>query len=421
MEYLKIIGNKEISGEVEISGAKNAALPLIAATILAKNEIKIGNMPNVVDINTFLKLIDMLGGSFQKENDIVKINTYEIDKTTATYDIVKTMRASILVLGPLLARFGHCEVSLPGGCAIGQRPVDLHLKALEQMGAKIDIKHGYIQATAPQGLKGSKIVFDKVTVGGTENILMAAALAQGTTTIINAAKEPEIEQLCEILMNAGIKIEGLGTSKLIIEGSNKELLEFKDFDIIPDRIEAGTYMCAAAITNKKLKINKVIPLHLEAIISKLEEMNFEIIIDENSVTILPTDEIKPVNIITSEYPGFPTDMQAQFMALATQANGTSTIDERLFENRFMHVSELLRLGADIHLNGNIATINGQAHTLNGTDVMATDLRASSALVLAALVAKGETNIHRIYHLDRGYQNLEGKLTSIGADVKRFTE
>lgn len=421
MEYLKIIGNKEISGEVEISGAKNAALPLIAATILAKNEIKIGNMPNVVDINTFLKLIDMLGGSFEKQDGIVKINTYEIDKTTATYDIVKTMRASILVLGPLLARFGHCEVSLPGGCAIGQRPVDLHLKALEQMGAQIDIKHGYIQATAPQGLKGSKIVFDKVTVGGTENILMAAALAEGTTTIINAAKEPEIEQLCEVLMNAGVKIEGLGTSKLIVEGSNKELLEFKDFDIIPDRIEAGTYMCAAAITNRKLKINKVIPLHLEAVISKLEEMNFEVISDENSVTILPTDEIKPVNIITSEYPGFPTDMQAQFMALATQANGTSTIDERLFENRFMHVSELLRLGADIHLNGNIATINGQSHTLNGTDVMATDLRASSALVLAALVAKGETNIHRIYHLDRGYENLEGKLTSIGSDVKRFTE
>lgn len=421
MEYLKIVGKKEISGEVEISGAKNAALPLIAATILAKNEIKIGNMPNVVDINTFLKLIDMLGGTFVKEDGFVKINTYEIDKTTATYDIVKTMRASILVLGPLLARFGHCQVSLPGGCAIGQRPVDLHLKALEQMGAQIDIKHGYIQATAPEGLKGAKIVFDKVTVGGTENILMAAALAEGKTTIINAAKEPEIEQLCEVLINAGVKITGIGTSKLEVEGSNKELLEFKDFDIIPDRIEAGTYMCAAAITNKKLKINKVVPLHLEAIISKLEEMNFEILQDENSVTILPTDEIKPVNIITSEYPGFPTDMQAQFMALATQANGTSTIDERLFENRFMHVSELLRLGADIHLNGNIATINGQAHTLNGTDVMATDLRASSALVLAALVAKGETNIHRIYHLDRGYQNLEGKLTSIGADVKRFTE
>lgn len=421
MEYLKIVGNKELSGEVFISGAKNAALPLIASTILAKNEITIGNMPNVVDINTLLKLIKMLGGTFEKDKNQVKINTSTIDKTTATYDIVKTMRASILVLGPLLSRFGHCEVSLPGGCAIGQRPVDLHLKALEQMGANIEIKHGYIQATAPNGLKGAKIVFDKVTVGGTENILMAAALAEGETTIINAAKEPEIEQLCDVLVNAGVKIEGIGTSKLIIQGKNRELLEFKDFDIIPDRIEAGTYMCAAAISNKKLKISNVIPLHLEAVTSKLEEMNFEIIQDENSVTILPTDEIKPVNIITTEYPGFPTDMQAQFMALATQANGTSTIDERLFENRFMHVSELLRLGADIHLNGNIATINGKSDTLNGTDVMATDLRASSALVLAALVAKGETNIHRIYHLDRGYENLEGKLTSIGADVKRFTE
>lgn len=421
MEYLKILGNKELGGEVLISGAKNAALPLIASTILAKNEINIGNMPNVVDINTLLKLIDMLGGSFSKKDGIVKINTSSIDKTTATYDIVKTMRASILVLGPLLSRFGHCEVSLPGGCAIGQRPVDLHLKALEQMGAIIEIKHGYIQATAPNGLKGAKIVFDKVTVGGTENIVMAAALAQGVTTIVNAAKEPEIVQLCEVIENAGVKIEGIGTSKLVIHGTNKQLLEFKDFDIIPDRIEAGTYMCAAAITNKKLKISNVIPLHLEAITSKLEEMNFEIIQEDNALTILPTNEIKPVNIITTEYPGFPTDMQAQFMALATQANGTSTIDERLFENRFMHVSELLRLGADIHLNGNIATINGQTGTLNGTDVMATDLRASSALVLAALVAKGETNIHRIYHLDRGYENLEGKLCAIGADVKRFKQ
>jgi len=421
MEYLKIVGNKEISGEVEISGAKNAALPLIACTILAKNEFNIGNMPDVVDINTFLKLIAKLGGTYEKNKNQVKINTSTIDKTTATYDIVKTMRASILVLGPLLSRFGHCEVSLPGGCAIGQRPVDLHLKALEQMGANIEIKHGYIQATAPEGLKGAKIVFDKVTVGGTENIVMAAALAKGTTTIINAAKEPEIVQLCEIIQNAGVKVEGIGTSKITIEGTNTELLEFKDFDVIPDRIEAGTYMCAAAIRNEKLKITNVIPLHLEAVTSKLEEMNFEVIQEETSLTILPTDEIKPTNIITTEYPGFPTDMQAQFMALMTQANGTSTIDERLFENRFMHVSELLRLGADIHLNGNTATINGQKDNLNGTDVMATDLRASSALVLAALVAKGETNIHRIYHLDRGYQDLEGKLTKIGADVKRFTE
>ena len=423
MEYLKIVGGKDISGSVEISGAKNAALPLIACTILGKNEISIGNLPNVVDINTFLKLIKMLGGSFEKDASInsVKINTSNINNTTATYDIVKTMRASILVLGPILARFGHCEVSLPGGCAIGQRPVDLHLKALEQMGANIEILHGYIKATAPNGLKGAKIVFDKVTVGGTENTVMAAALAYGKTTIINAAKEPEIVQLCEVIRDAGVKIEGIGTSKLIIEGTGRELLEIKPFDVIPDRIEAGTYMCAAAIKNQKLKIEKVNPGHLEAIISKLEEMNFEILQDENSVTILPTNEIKPVNIITTEYPGFPTDMQAQFMALATQANGTSTIDERLFENRFMHVSELLRLGADIHLNGNTATVNGGKEALEGTDVMATDLRASSALVLAALVANGETNIHRIYHLDRGYEDLDGKLSKIGADVKRFTE
>ncbi|MBP7769981.1 MAG: UDP-N-acetylglucosamine 1-carboxyvinyltransferase [Aliarcobacter sp.] len=423
MEYLKIVGGKDISGSVEISGAKNAALPLIACTILGKNEITIGNLPNVVDINTFLKLIKKLGGTFEKDasKSSVKINTSTINNTTATYDIVKTMRASILVLGPILARFGHCEVSLPGGCAIGQRPVDLHLKALEQMGANIEILHGYIKATAPQGLKGAKIVFDKVTVGGTENIVMAAALAYGTTTLINAAKEPEIVQLCEVIRDAGVKIEGIGTSKIIIEGTGQKLLDIKPFDVIPDRIEAGTYMCAAAIKNQKLKIDKVIPLHLEAIISKLEEMNFEVLQDDNSVTILPTNEIKPVNIITTEYPGFPTDMQAQFMALATQAKGTSTIDERLFENRFMHVSELLRLGADIHLNGNTATVNGGKEPLEGTDVMATDLRASSALVLAALVANGETNIHRIYHLDRGYEDLEGKLSKIGADVKRFTE
>jgi len=400
---------------------KNAALPLIACTILAKNEIKMGNLPNVVDINTFLKLIGKLGGTFSKEGNTAKISTSTINNTTATYDIVKTMRASILVLGPILARFGHCEVSLPGGCAIGQRPVDLHLKALEAMGAKIVINHGYIEATAPEGLKGAKIVFDKVTVGGTENIIMAAALANGVTTIVNAAKEPEIVQLCEVIASAGVKIDGIGTSTLTITGTNKELLEIKDFDVIPDRIEAGTYMCAAAITNQEIKINDVIPSHLDAITSKLEEMNFEVLQDDTSVTILPTDEIKPVSIITTEYPGFPTDMQAQFMALATQANGTSTIDERLFENRFMHVSELLRLGADIHLNGNTATINGKNGTLNGTDVMATDLRASSALVLAALVASGETNIHRIYHLDRGYEDLEGKLSKIGADVKRFTE
>jgi len=419
MEHLKILGSKKLQGEIKISGAKNAALPLIATTILSKNEVKIRNIPNVVDINTLLKLIDKLGGDYKKENRCVKINTSKMDKTTATYDIVKTMRASILILGSTLSRFGHCEVSLPGGCAIGQRPVDLHLKALETMGAIIKINHGYIEAIAPNGLKGAKIVFDKITVGGTENIVMAAALAQGTTTIINAAKEPEVQQLCEVIKSGGVAIKGIGTDKLVIHGTGGKLLEIKDFSVIPDRIEAGTYMCVAAITNSKLKVSNIIPLHLEAIISKLEEMNFKIEQNDNYVTIFPTDEIKPVNIITSEYPGFPTDMQAQFMALATQASGTSTIDERLFENRFMHVSEMLRLGASIHLNGHIATINGTPNALKGTDVMATDLRASSALVLSALVAKGETSIHRIYHLDRGYESLEKKLSNIGAIIARY--
>lgn len=421
MDYLKIVGNKKLSGDISISGAKNAALPLIASTILAKNELEISNLPDVADINTFLKLIKMLGGSFTKDKNSAKIDTSSIDNTTATYDIVKTMRASILVLGPLLARFGQCEVSLPGGCAIGQRPVDLHLKAMEAMGATIEIHQGYIKATAPNGLKGAKIVFDKVTVGGTENTVMAAALANGITTIINAAKEPEIVQLCEVIADAGVKIDGIGTSKLVVEGTGGKLLEMKDFAVIPDRIEAGTYMCAAAITNQKLTIKDIVPAHLEAVISKLEEMNFEIDVKDSELTIFPTSKILPVNIITTEYPGFPTDMQAQFMALTTQAEGTSTIDERLFENRFMHVSELLRMGADIQLNGNVATIIGNKGTLEGTDVMATDLRASSALVLAALVANGETNIHRIYHLDRGYEDLEGKLNKIGANVQRLKE
>ena len=421
MEYLKIEGQKHLEGNIIISGAKNAALPLLASTILSKNEINIGNVPNVVDINTLLKLLGMLGASYDKQKNDVKINSTNINETKATYDIVKTMRASILVLGPLLARFGHCEVSLPGGCAIGQRPVDLHLKALEQMGAKIEIKNGYILATCENGLQGATIVFDKVTVTGTENIVMAAALAKGTTILINAAKEPEVVQLCEVLKDAGLDIKGIGTDTLAIVGTNKELLDFKDFDIIPDRIEAGTYLCAGAITNQQLTINNVIPMHLDAVLAKFTEMGFGIQVDNASITILPAKQIKPTHIVTTEYPGFPTDMQAQFMALATQANGVSIIDERLFENRYMHVSELLRMGADISLSGNTATIVGKSNTLNGTDVMATDLRASSALVLAGLVARGQTFIHRIYHLDRGYENIEEKLSQVGADIKRFKE
>ncbi|MCD4757482.1 MAG: UDP-N-acetylglucosamine 1-carboxyvinyltransferase [Arcobacteraceae bacterium] len=421
MDYLKVIGKKKLNGSVKISGAKNAALPLLASTILSSNSIKISNLPDVVDINTLLKLLEMLGSTYNKNNNILTIDSTTVDQTKATYDIVKTMRASILVLGPLLTRFGHCEVSLPGGCAIGQRPVDLHLKALEQMGATIEIKNGYIEAKAPQGLQGATIVFDKITVTGTENIVMAAALASGVTTIVNAAREPEVVQLCEVLQDAGLQIDGIGSNTLKIVGSNKKLLPFKDFKIIPDRIEAGTYLCAGAITNSILKVENVEPAHLEAVLSKLEEMGFSVLIEENNITLLPANKVKTVNIVTTEYPGFPTDMQAQFMALSTMADGVSIIDEKLFENRFMHVSELIRMGADITLNGTVATIKGTPKELYGADVMATDLRASSALVLAALVANGETNIHRIYHLDRGYDKLEEKLTNLGANITRDKE
>ncbi len=420
MDYLKVIGKQKLKGSVKISGAKNAALPLLAATILSKNKINISNLPNVVDINTLLKLLGMLGATYNN-NDILQIDSTTITNTKANYEIVKTMRASILVLGPLLARFGHCEVSLPGGCAIGQRPVDLHLKALELMGAVIEIKNGYIEAKAPHGLQGATIVFDKITVTGTENIVMAAALANDTTTIINAAKEPEVVQLCEVLADAGVKIEGIGSNKLVIEGTNKELVPIKDFAVIPDRIEAGTYLCAGAISNSALKVENVEPGHLDAVLAKFEEMGYMILKEEDSITILPADKIKPVNIITTEYPGFPTDMQAQFMAIATMAEGVSTIDETLFENRFMHVSELVRMGADIKLQGTVATITGTPNKLFGADVMATDLRASSALVLAALVADGETDIHRIYHLDRGYDHLEEKLSKLGAKIQRLKE
>jgi len=421
VEYLKVIGKKNLKGSVKISGAKNAALPLLASTILSSRKIDISNLPDVVDINTLLKLLEMLGSTYNKKNGILTIDSTTINQTKATYDIVKTMRASILVLGPLLARFGHCEVSLPGGCAIGQRPVDLHLKALEQMGAIIEIKNGYIDAKAPNGLKGATIVFDKITVTGTENIVMAAALAHGETTIINAAKEPEVVNLCDVLKDAGVQIEGIGTNTIKIVGSNQKLLDFKEFTIIPDRIEAGTYLCAGAITNSILKVDNVIPEHLEAVIAKFEEMGYNILKEKLSITILPANKIKPIHITTTEYPGFPTDMQAQFMAVATMAEGVSIIDEKLFENRFMHVSELTRMGADITLNGTVATIQGTPKKLFGTDVMATDLRASSALVLAGLVANGETNIHRIYHLDRGYDKLEVKLQTLGANITRDEE
>ncbi|PHR57889.1 MAG: UDP-N-acetylglucosamine 1-carboxyvinyltransferase [Arcobacter sp.] len=420
MDYLQIVGPTKLSGSVDISGAKNAALPLIAMTLLAKNEVTINNLPNVVDIKTLVKLLSNLGATVDLKKETVKIDTCCLTNTKATYDIVKTMRASILVLGPLLSRFGHCEVSLPGGCAIGQRPIDLHLKALEQMGAEISIEAGYVLAKAPDGLKGAHIVFDKITVTGTANIVMAAALAKGKTIITNAALEPEVVQLCEVLKGAGISIDGIGSSELTIYGTDRRLVEIEPFEIIPDRIEAGTYMCAAAITNSEVTINKIRPEHLEAVSSKLEQMGFTLDVKPSSITVKPTKSIKAVDIITQEFPAFPTDMQAQFLTLCTQADGVSLIEERLFENRFMHVSELQRLGADIKLKGNSATVIGKVK-LVGADVMATDLRASSALVLAAMVAKGTTNVHRIYHLDRGYVELEKKLQKLGANIKRLKE
>lgn len=420
MDYLEIVGGKKLSGSVTISGAKNAALPIIAATILSDKEVTLSNLPNVVDIRTLLKLLTMLGGKVDHKETVAHINNGTINSTKAVYEIVSQMRASILVLGPLLARFGECEVSLPGGCAIGQRPIDLHLKALEAMGAHIEIKGGYVRAEAPNGLTGSKIIFDKITVGGTENIVMAAALAKGTTSIINAATEPEVVQLCEMIADAGVKIEGIGTNELIIEGTDRKPLTFKNVNIIPDRIEAGTYLCAGAITNSSITLEKVDPQHIRASIDKLESMGCTFDINDDSITIHPTSPLKPVNLITIEYPGFPTDMQAQFMAVAAIADGESVIEERLFENRFMHVSELNRLGADIWLKGSVSAIKG-VEKLYGADVMATDLRASSALVLAALVAEGTTNVRRIYHLDRGYDNLEGKLSALGADIVRKKE
>ncbi|HEF7375696.1 TPA: UDP-N-acetylglucosamine 1-carboxyvinyltransferase [Campylobacter jejuni] len=418
MTYLEIEGTNHLSGNVAISGAKNAALPLIVSSILAKNEVKINNVPNVADIKTLISLLENLGAKINFQNNSALLNTNILNQTIAKYDIVRKMRASILTLGPLLARFGHCEVSLPGGCAIGQRPIDLHLLALEKMGVNIQIKQGYVVASG--NLKGNEILFDKITVTGSENIIMAAALAKGKTKLLNVAKEPEVVQLCEVLKDAGLEIKGIGTDELEIYGSDGELLEFKEFSVIPDRIEAGTYLCAGAITNSKITLNKVNATHLSAVLAKLHQMGFETLIAEDSITLLPAKEIKPVEIMTSEYPGFPTDMQAQFMALALKANGTSIIDERLFENRFMHVSELLRMGADIKLNGHIATIVG-GKELNAADVMATDLRASSALILAALAAKGTSKVHRIYHLDRGYENLEEKFKGLGVKITRLEE
>jgi UDP-N-acetylglucosamine 1-carboxyvinyltransferase len=418
MDYLEIEGGNKLSGEVVISGAKNAALPIIAATILSNKKVTLTNLPNVVDIRTLLKLLTMLGAKVEHNDTVATIDCSTINSTKAVYEIVAQMRASILVLGPLLGRFKECSVSLPGGCAIGQRPIDLHLKAIEALGASVELEQGYVVVKAPYGLKGAKIIFDKITVGGTENAVMAAAMADGVTEIVNAAKEPEVVQLCQMLDMGGAKVEGIGSSRLKVYGTAGKPLDFKEkVSIIPDRIEAGTYLCIGAITNSKIKLKNICIDHIQTSIDKLEDMGCSFVVEDDAITIEPASKLGGVNIITAEYPGFPTDMQAQFMAVATLASEESLIEERLFENRFMHVSELNRLGADIWLKGNTAAIR-PVKELKGAEVMATDLRASSALVIAALAAKGTTKVRRIYHLDRGYDRLEEKLTNLGAKIAR---
>ena len=416
-----IQGGNRLHGEVTISGAKNAALPILCASLLAEMPLNLSNVAALKDIDTTIKLLDTMGLKITRKADKVSLDASDVASFEATYEMVKTMRASILVLGPLLARFGTARVSLPGGCAIGSRPVDLHIKGLQAMGAAIHITHGYIQASTlhlpNRRLQGARYYMDLVTVTGTENLMMAAALAQGTTVLENAAKEPEVVDLAECLIKMGAKITGAGTDVITIEGV--ERLSGADHNIVCDRIEAGTYMVAAAMTGGEVKLLNVQPNLLDAVIEKLRDAGATVTIDGNTITVKSDGQLKAVNIRTAPHPAFPTDMQAQFMALNTVAEGVAKVTETIFENRFMHVQEMQRLGADISIDGNTALVKG-VEFLDGATVMATDLRASASLVLAGLVARGETVIERIYHLDRGYENLEEKLNALGANIKRVS-
>ncbi|WP_224974233.1 UDP-N-acetylglucosamine 1-carboxyvinyltransferase [Acinetobacter oleivorans] len=418
MDKFLITGGVKLEGEVRISGAKNAALPLLAATILADSPITITNVPNLKDVNTLVKLIGGLGVTIGYENDTVKADTSTLDNQFAPYELVKTMRASILVLGPLLARYGNAKVSLPGGCAIGSRPVDQHLKALEALGAHIDVENGYVHASVDGRLKGGEVVFDMVTVGGTENILMAAALAEGVTTIRNAAREPEITDLAQMLIKMGAKIEGLDTDTLVVTGV--ESLHGCEYAVVADRIETGSYLAAAAITGGRVKTTHTDPALLESVLDKFEEMGAEVTRGDDWIELdMMGKRPKAVSFRTLPHPEFPTDMQAQLMAVNVIGRGFATISETIFENRFMHVPELSRMGANIQVEGHDAVVTG-VETLQAAPVMATDLRASFSLVLAALVAEGDTLIDRIYHIDRGYEHVEEKLQGLGAQIKRVS-
>jgi UDP-N-acetylglucosamine 1-carboxyvinyltransferase len=418
MDKFLIQGGVKLEGEVRISGAKNAALPLLAAMILADSPITLTNVPNLKDVNTLVKLIAGLGVEITYEGDTVKADISTLDNQFAPYELVKTMRASILVLGPLLARYGSAKVSLPGGCAIGSRPVDQHLKALEALGAEIEVEAGYVNAKVDGRLKGGEVIFDMVTVGGTENILMAAVLADGVTTIRNAAREPEITDLAQMLIKMGAKIEGLDTDTLVVTGV--ESLHGCEYAVVADRIETGSYLAAAAITGGKIKTTNTDPNLLESVLDKFEEMGAEVTRGDNWIELdMMGKRPKAVSFRTLPHPEFPTDMQAQLMAVNAIGRGFATISETIFENRFMHVPELARMGANIQVEGNDAVVTG-VETLSAAPVMATDLRASFSLVLAALAAEGETLIDRIYHIDRGYEDIEAKLQGLGAKIKRVS-
>lgn len=416
MDKLIIEGGKRLTGKVTISGAKNAVLPILAATLLTSGRNEIHGVPRVRDVFTMIRLLTCLGARLESfEGDTLVIDTSKVNNSQAPYELVSTMRASCLVLGPLLARLGQARVSLPGGCAIGARPMDLHIKGLEALGAKIDLIQGYIQGTAEKGLKGNRVYFDTVTVTGTANLMMAAALSDGETILENAAREPEIIFLADILGRAGAKIEGQGTDAIIIQGVSA--LKPIECRIFPDRIEAGTFMIASAITEGDVEITNCIPHHLESLIHKLQEAGIQVEAGDSSLRVIGGKGFKSIDIKTQPHPGFPTDLQAQTMALMTLAKGQSIIMENVFENRFMHAAELSRMGANIVLDGHTAIVKGVAR-LCGAPLMATDLRASASLVLAALAAKGESVISRVYHIDRGYEGIEKKLVALGANIRR---
>jgi UDP-N-acetylglucosamine 1-carboxyvinyltransferase len=417
MDKLIITGGQRLDGDIRISGAKNAALPILAATLLADEPVTVGNLPHLQDVTTLIELLGRMGVHVVIDDRMnVEVNATTIKELTAPYELVKTMRASILVLGPMVAHFGKASVSLPGGCAIGSRPVDIHLRGLEAMGAEIEVANGYVNASVDGRLKGARIVMDVVTVTGTENLMMAAALADGTTYLENAAREPEVVDLADFINAMGGKISGAGTDTIVIEGV--ERLTGCHHQVVADRIETGTYLIAAAITGGRIKTKDTVPGILDAVLQKLEEAGAKITVGDDWIELdMEGRRQKAVSLRTAPYPAMPTDMQAQFMALNLVAEGTSTIVETIFENRFMHVQEMNRMGADIEVQGNTAICRG-VEQLTGAPVMATDLRASASLVIAALAASGETTVDRIYHIDRGYECIEEKLQSLGAIIRR---